>query len=132
MATGDQAIVDPEKFKQTRWLDAVCQPDPSARVMGTQQKLEALLQNDPNAFFAPPYARPYEDWCVEDHQAAKQMDARYKEEARNISWQSWQAAWAWCPHPEFCALVSDDVQTIFALLLITSGKLRRFTAERMR
>jgi hypothetical protein len=128
---GDRVVATAERFKQTRWLDAVCQPDQFAKVMGTQKEIETLLRHDPDAFFTPPYAKPYEDWCVADFQASKQLDVRYREEARDISWQSYQAAWAWCPHPEFCSLVSDDVETIFALLLITNGKLRRFTAERM-
>lgn len=127
----DRVAVDAEIFKRTRWLYAVCRPDPLAKVMGTQKEVEALLQHGPDAFFAPAYAKPYEDWCIEDFRSSKQLDARYKEAARDISWRSFEAAWGWCPHPEFCSLVSDDAETIFALLHITNGNVRQFTAERL-
>ena len=125
-------MLTPEFFRQTRWLHAVGEEvaDPAAERFGTTAELEALLNDDPDAFFAPPYSKPYEDWCVEDHQAAKALAAELQRDCSAVAEDAFKTAWKWCPQSEFCGLVSDDVSTIFALLIITGGNLRPFTAQR--
>ncbi len=125
-------MVTRDSFRQTPWLHAVGEAvsESNAQLFGTHRELEALINDDPDAFFAPPYAKPYEDWCVADHHAAKSLDASFQAECSAISEQAYKTAWKWLPIPEFCGLVSDDVTTIYALLIITNNQLRSFTAER--
>lgn len=125
-------MMTPDSFRQTDWLHAVGEdvPDATAQRFGTHSDLEALFNDDPDAFFAPPYSKPYEDWCVEDYNAAKSLDSQFKPDCSAVSEQAYKTAWKWCPSPEFCALFSDDVSTIFSLLIITGSQLRPFTAER--
>jgi hypothetical protein len=125
-------MLTPDTFRQTQWLHLLGEtvPDATAQCFGTLIELEALINDDPDTFFAPPYSKPYEDWCVEDHRAAKALDSSFKAELSAISQHAYKTAWKWCPSPEFCALLSDDVCTIYSLLIITGNQLRPFTAER--
>lgn len=122
----------PNSFRLTEWLHAVGEdaPNANAQRFATHSELEALINDDPDAFFAPPYSKPYEDWCVEDHNAAKSIDSRFNADCSAVSELAYKSAWKWCPIPEFCALVSDDVSTIFSLLIITDSQLRAFTEAR--
>ncbi len=123
-----------DSFRQTAWLDAVGTPltDAGVQTFGTTEELQSLINDAPDDFFAPPYTSPYEDWCVEDFDAAKSLDPQSRPDQRAVSEHAYKIAWKWCPHPEFCGLVSDDISTIFALLVITGNNLRPLTAERAR
>lgn len=125
-------MLTPDTFRQTHWLHALGEDvsDATAQRFGTYTELETLINEDPDAFFAPPYSKPYEDWCVEDHNAAKLIDSRFKPDCSAISEHAYKTAWKRFPNPEFCALYSDDVCTIYSLLIITASQLRPFTAER--
>lgn len=123
----------PKSFRQTRWLQSVCKDvsGDSAQRVGTFSEVEAMVNDDPDKFFAPPYAKPYEDWCVEDHDAAARIDPQFLADVEAVAEAAYKKAWKWCPHEELCALISDDVSTIYSLLIITNNQLRPFSADRM-
>ena len=125
-------MLTPDSFRQTHWLHAVGEDltDATAQPFGTHPELEARINDDPDAFFAPPFSKPYEDWCVEDFNAAKSLEPQFKPDYSSVSEHAYKTAWKWCPNPEFCALFSDDVSTIYALLIITGNSLRPLTADR--
>jgi hypothetical protein len=124
-------MIDALTFSKTPWLANAFQPECTAQIMGSVEEVGPLLQSDPASFLAPPYTRPYEDWCVEDHEAAKGLTgAENVELAVQAAKNAYLGAWEVLPDPEFCGLISDDVETIVSLLLMPRP-LRAFTMERM-
>ena len=100
--------------------------------MGSQSDIETMITEDPDSFFAPPYASPYEAMCLEDSAAAEDLDPNFESAADSVAERAYKTAWKWCPHEEFCALFSDDVRSLYSLLVITNGNVRPFSAERIR
>ena len=111
-----------ETFKQTAWLENIWAPvsdDAAIVVAGSRQFYEEI------------YKPPYEDWCVADHDRASRLGAAFQPAIRELARQAYLAAWNAFPEPEFCALFSDDIETI-AALLVPREELRPFTEQRMR
>lgn len=131
MATGDaKRGLTPEEFAATSWLSAVGDPVPAGvDSLGTLDEIRAAYERDPEAFLRHPYAHPYEDWCLEDHQAATALAAELRAGVSAVARRAYLAAWNVLPNPEFCGLLSDDVHTTHALLLM-SRPLSQFTRER--
>jgi hypothetical protein len=120
-----------ERFQQINWLENVGQPTAEAESFGSVEEIIRLIENDADQFFQPPYTNPYERMCVEDHQAAAEVEtSAVKERAREAAKKAYLTAWSRLPIPELCGLISDDVETIIILLM--KGKpLREFTKERV-
>jgi len=121
-----------DSFRKINWLENIGQPVEEADSFGSIQDIIQLIEHDADRFFEPPYTNPYERMCVEDHTAAAELETTgFEQELQEAGRKAYLTAWSRLPIPELCGLVSDDVQTILALLM--SGKpLREFTKERMR
>jgi hypothetical protein len=129
MAVGS-SILSPEQFAQSRWaMDVGAAVPSSVDHLGSLDEMFAAFTLDPEAFLRSPYASPYESWCVEDHQTAARLPPELQPSAAALAREAYLAAWKFVPNPEVCGLFSDDVLTIYSLLLMRS-ELSRFTAER--
>lgn len=120
-----------EQFSQSPWLAHVGEPEEQARTMGNRDDMMACIENDPDAFYAQPYQKPYEDWCCADHELAGSLGNAENPAIAELSRRAHLQAWDCCPDPEVCALLADDVETI-ATLLIHRQALSAFAQERIR
>jgi len=124
----------PDEFSQTHWGANVGRPlnDRAADVVGSREELTALFQSDPDGFFAPIYSDPYESMCVADHAAAEALPNEHQDARRNVAEGAYKTTWEWSRVPELCALVSDDVETLWALLVMHGIEgLADFTRKRL-
>jgi hypothetical protein len=122
--------VSPEQFAETRWAHAVGDPVPNGvDHLGSLQDIRAAIAGDPERFFRPPYANPYEAWCVEDHKAAAALPPVFQPQVTALAKAAYIAAWSVAEDPEVCGLFSDDVTTTYSLLLM-SIELSTFTLQR--
>ena len=108
-------------FKQTAWLQNIWTPVADDAVIVVASAAE---------FYNEIYKPPYEAWCVEDHNEASKLDAAFQSEIQELASQAYLVAWAALPEPEFCALFSDDIDTIASLLILRT-ELKSFTEQRM-
>jgi hypothetical protein len=119
-----------EQFSQSPWLARIGEPEEQARTMGNRDEMSATIENDPDAFYAPPYQKPYEDLCCADHARAGALTNAANPAITDLARQAHSQAWQHCPDAEVCALLADDVETI-ATLLIHRQALTAFTRERI-
>jgi len=130
MGDGPQRVLRPEAFAGSSWLHAVGEPlRADADSFGNIAAIRRYCEDDPDVFFRPPYTPPYEDWCVADHNAAARLPAELRDQAQTVARRAYLRAWDVLPSPELCGLVSDDVLTIYSLLLLNSH-LSEFTVQR--
>src|SRR5689334_20128018 len=111
-----------EEFIKIDWLHSIWQPC---------VEKDVIVASTPEEFYEHIYQSPYEDWCVHDHNEAAKLDSAAESRVRNIAKEAYLKAWNVYPSPEFCALLSDDVETIGSLILLNQGDLRKFTRERL-
>jgi hypothetical protein len=119
-----------EQFSRSPWLAHIGQPEQHAKSMGSRDEMMACIEDDPDAFYAPPYETPYEDWCGEDHQRAAALASDTDPDIVKLSRQAHLQAWDHCPDAEICGLLADDVETI-ATLLMHQQALGAFTLQRI-
>jgi len=80
----------------------------------------------PRCLLKPPYTGPYQSWCVDDHRAAARLPRDLQPRAAIVAREAYLAAREFIPNTEICGLFSDDVLTIYSLLLM-QVQLTRFT-----
>ena len=119
-----------QQFSRSPWLVHIGAAEPQARTLGDRDAMIASIDRDPEAFYGPPYERPYEDWCGVDHRQAAALAPGVDPLVRELSRQAYLQAWESCPDAEICGLLADDVVTI-ATLLRHGQPLAAFTIERM-
>ncbi len=118
-------------LSKINWLANMGQPEADAQIMGSIEQIIDKVEQDPDAFFEPPYTNPYEAMCATDHREAAQIESKTRDpRPESIAKAAYLTAWECFPDPELCGLVSDDAHTI-AFLLLTDEPLRPFTRERM-
>ncbi len=126
----DGMALSAEAFARTRWLSSVGGPVPgSVDHYGSVKDIHDAVASDPEAFFEPPYQKPYEDWCVADHRRAEVADPDVRAGATTVSKDAFLAAFDVLPDSEIAGLFSDDVHTIYTLLRMGES-LSPFTVER--
>lgn len=111
-----------EEFIKIDWLHSIWQPC---------AERDVIVAATPEEFYEHIYQSPYEDWCVRDHDEARKFDSVVESGVRKAAEEAYLKAWSIYPSPEFCALLSDDVETIGSLILLNKGELRNFTRERL-
>ena len=126
---GDSDALNVETLASADLFAGVGDDNVGARVLGNFEELTALIEEDLDAFFDPPYAKPYVDWCLADHDIAEKIERLHRDQVRDVAEAAYMKAWDFYPNPEFCGLISDDVRTLYALLL-GGQQLKPFTAER--
>jgi hypothetical protein len=115
-----------KQFSASNWLANLGEADESATVL-----LQKDYENDADAFFAHPYADPYESWCVAEYEKALKILPNARNAfTEQVAKNAYLTAWKQLPHPEVCGLISEDVQTILSLLT-ANEPLSEFTKARM-
>ena len=113
-------------FSASNWLVSLGEVDESATVLLLQD-----YESDADAFFAYPYAEPYQSCCVAEYEKALTILPNARNEfTEKIAKTAYLAVWQQIPNPEICGLVSDDVQTILSLLF-AEEPLNEFSQARL-
>ena len=112
------ALVTPAQFAASSWLAAMGgQVSAGVDRIGSLDDIQTALIERPDDFFAPPYADPYESWCVQDHEAARKVGSLSDTRVAALAEQAYLTAWEALRDAEFSGLISDDVGTTYTLLL---------------
>lgn len=111
--------MSPEAFELIHLGHAVFEPvanDEGYDPLGSGSECSDLLEQDPDKFFASVYTVAYEALCGR-HQAAADAVVPTSDECRvALEERAYMATWNWSRVPEICALVSDDVGLVYAML----------------
>ena len=91
----------------------------------------AILVHGLQEIFDGVYEERYERMCLADHEKAEQVPAQIAQSARAEAEGAYLRAWDIFPDPEFCALISDDVRSLFALKKQFSNSFNKFSSERL-
>ncbi|VVS94255.1 hypothetical protein [Desulfoluna spongiiphila] len=122
-----------EEFKQIDWFFDLCGVTESRdeQSFGSHEALTSMLNDDPDSFFEPVYASPYEAWCVKDHEAAEEIVGAVKDDIEDWAEEVYLTLFERVPSAELCALVYDEVVTIASLMSAKEGAVGAFLESKI-